>query len=680
MNKYKKSIIITIASVIVLLLIGFGLYNLLIDENSLSIKEKKWIDNNSTNLITLTIPNDLPVFGSTGQGVFFDFSEYLKKDIGMNINNNTISYLSKGNEYFFDISNSYEPNALQLFRDHFVLVSKSNGILEDSSNIVNLKPAVISNSKELVKTYFNAADEAFVGYDSYSKISEDLSNGTIDYALVPLNEYKDQIIANNINILYHVSDLNKFYYLRLGGNEILNSILTKVFSNWKENYFEESYNKNNYNLFISALKITEAEEDTLNNKTYKYGFVENRPYEISSGGSTGGITLEYLDKFTKFSGVEFTYKKFYYSNDLAEAAINKDIDLYYNYYNTITNFVDLGAQKKANYYVIAHNNIDLNVSNINSLSNKTVYVLENSYLYDHIKNIPDIRVITYKKTNELKKILNKNSIVVVDKYTYDYYITNLTNDFTIRYANTLDKEFYTFRYTNDSDTFFKIFNAFVKTLDPKDLLRTGISSYNEVDNKGKIVGNIAKILLILVAVLVIVIIVYRKSIHKVKLNTKIKKDEKLKYIDLLTSLKNRNYYNEKVNVWNKNTIYPQACIVLDINNVKDLNDSYGHVEGDRQIQAVANALFKTQIDNTEILRMDGNEFFVYMVGYSEKQVVTYIKKLVKEFKKLPYDDGVAMGFSLIEDDTKLVEDAYNEAAIKMRENKSLYEAYNDKEV
>ena len=70
--------------------------------------------------------------------------------------------------------------------------------------------------------------------------------------------------------------------------------------------------------------------------------------------------------------------------------------------------------------------------------------------------------------------------------------------------------------------------------------------------------------------------------------------------------------------------------------------------------------------------------FPAVLGYSEKQVVTYMKKLVKEFKKLPYDDGVAMGFSMIEDDTKLVEDAYNEAVIKMRENKSLYEVYNDK--
>ena len=169
-----------------------------------------------------------------------------------------------------------------------------------------------------------------------------------------------------------------------------------------------------------------------------------------------------------------------------------------------------------------------------------------------------------------------------------------------------------------------------------------------------------------------------KNTKKIKLNTKVKKEDRLKYIDLLTSLKNRNYYNEKISVWNKNNIYPQACIVMDINNVKHLNDSFGHEEGDRQIKAVANVLVKTQIDDSEIMRTDGNEFLVYLVGYSEKQVLSYMKKLVKAFKKLPYDFGVAMGFSMIEDDTKLVEDAFNDASVMMRENKDMFGEEHDK--
>ena len=221
-----------------------------------------------------------------------------------------------------------------------------------------------------------------------------------------------------------------------------------------------------------------------------------------------------------------------------------------------------------------------------------------------------------------------------------------------------------------------MFNAYTKTLDPSDIVRKGISSYNYVAKKSVIIGNIAKYSIIIIIVASYIFVLRKKKEKTIKINTKVKKEDRIKYIDLLTSLKNRNYYNEKVNLWNKNTIYPQACIVLDINELKSLNDTLGHEEGDKLIQKVANALIKTQIDNSEIMRTDGNEFFVYLVGYPEKQVLSYIKKLIKEFKKLDYEPGVAMGFSMIEDDSKLVEDAFNEASIKMRDNKE--ESYEKK--
>ena len=50
----------------------------------------------------------------------------------------------------------------------------------------------------------------------------------------------------------------------------------------------------------------------------------------------------------------------------------------------------------------------------------------------------------------------------------------------------------------------------------------------------------------------------------------------------------------------------------------------------------------------------------------------------KEFKKLPYEYGVAIGFSMINDDLKLVEDAFNEAMLMMRKNKSAFEDNDDK--
>lgn len=678
MKRFKKIAIIVTIGIILSMGIGYGVYKALVDENSLSISEKKWVSNNTSNVISIAVPNDISVFGMSGEGVFFDFTKYLMDHLGLNINNNTVSYTSINEGYRFEITNEFTKNDLLLYKDHYVLVSKNTGIVHDHEKMLEYKAGVLASEIDLVKKYFNTSEETFVSYDSYSKITEDLGNGKLGYALVPLNEYKNELIANNINILSHISDLNKYYYFKLGDSKMVNSIFTKEFNSWKEKLYKKSYDKNNYNLFISTLNITEAEEDTLTNKVYNYGFAENRPYEILASGEYGGITAQYLQTFSDFSNVEFTFKKYKTSESLAEAAIKGNIDLYYNYYDLITNYVDCGALKSLEYYVIANNAIDLSLTNINGLANQTVYVLKNSYLYELIKDLDGIDIITYDSSSDLKKIVKKNNIIILDENTYDYYLNNLTNSYSVRYKGIYEDVHYSFRYENDTDTFFKLFNAYTKTIDPQDLLRTGITTYNSVDSKGKIIGTIAIYILAIVTVSFLAIFFYHKNTKKIKLNTKVKKEDKLKFIDLLTSLKNRNYYNEKLNIWNKNNIYPQSCIVMDINRVKDLNDSYGHEEGDKQIQAVANVLIKTQIDNSEIMRTDGNEFLVYMVGYSEKQVLSYMKKLVKEFKKLPHDFGVAMGFSMIEDDTKLVEDAFNEASIQMRDNKVIYEENYDK--
>ncbi|MCR5223657.1 MAG: GGDEF domain-containing protein [Bacilli bacterium] len=672
-----RFIIAGILGVIVAALVGVLIYRNINSANSLSNIEKKWLDTNSSKVLSITIPNDIPVFGSTGAGVFFDFVDYLSDDLNLKINKNTVSYVSESTGYGFEVSDKYNKDKLLLFKDHFVLVSKNTGLLYDTDNIPNLKVGVNSSSLNLVKDYYGVSEDKFASYSTYAEITQALSNGNLTYALVPLNEYKDELISNNINILAHISDLNHFYYFRLDNDETINSIFTKEFNKWKDKQYEDSYNKNNFKLFIDKLNISEAEERNLTNKTYLYGFTENRPYEILASSEYGGITAEYLRSFSKFSGVDFTYKKYKNASKLAEAAINGDIDLYYNYYNIITNYIDSGALGRIDYEVIVHNSIDLSLSNINGLAYHTVYVLKDSYLYDMIKDLPGIDIQTYASPADLKKIVSKKAIIVLDSNTAKYYLNKLTNDYTARYSDTYELAEYTFRYKNSTDIFYKLFNAYTKTIDPSDLIRFGITTYNNVEYRGDVFGTIARYSLVIIVVASVTIFIYTKNKKTIKLDTKIKKVDRIKYIDLLTSLKNRNYYNDRLSVWNKNKIYPQACIVLDINNVKFLNDSMGHEEGDRQICSVANVLIKTQIDNTEIMRTDGNEFLVYMVGYSEKQILSYIKRLIKGFNKLPHDSGVAIGFSIIEDDTKLVEDAYNEALIKMRENKE--KAYEESE-
>jgi len=138
---------------------------------------------------------------------------------------------------------------------------------------------------------------------------------------------------------------------------------------------------------------------------------------------------------------------------------------------------------------------------------------------------------------------------------------------------------------------------------------------------------------------------------------------------MLTSLKNRNYLNSAIEKWDESEIYPQTIMIIDLNNIAYINDNYGHEEGDNVIKQAANILITTQVENSEIMRTNGNEFLVYMVNYDEKQVITYIRKLTKEFKELSHGFGAAIGYSMIIDGLKTIDDAINEATLDMKSNK-----------
>ena len=173
----------------------------------------------------------------------------------------------------------------------------------------------------------------------------------------------------------------------------------------------------------------------------------------------------------------------------------------------------------------------------------------------------------------------------------------------------------------------------------------------------------------LVVILISVIFFLFKFNRKVKITKKIKKEDKMMYLDVMTNLKNRNYLNDNLSYWESNKIYPQAVVIIDLNSISVINDSKGHEEGDKQIKSAANILIKTQRENSEIIRTDGNEFLIYLVGYEENQIVTYVNKLMKEFKHLPYEYGASMGYFMIKSESTTIDDAINEALIKMRENK-----------
>lgn len=662
--KKKKSIIIIIVSILLVIGISVGLYFILNDKNKLTVAERNWINNNIGTIQNINVVNNVNVFGKNGSGVYYDFIGDFETEYGLDINPITFNEGSNPSGITFGVKKSIGENDILFYTDHYVLVSKNNDIISKEENLNGKSIDILSSDLSNVSKYIKkASNVSFKQFDSVDEMILDM-NENETYMLVPLMEYLDTILSKDYKVVYHFSDIKEYYVLQLSDDK-LSSVLRKYYNKWNSE-FSSVYNDNLFKSFTSSMNITDTEVDSMQSISYNYGFVNASPYEVILGGKYGGIIAVYLSNFSKFADVEFNFVKYKTFNKFVKAVNNKDIDLYFNYYNFTDDFYQTDGLP-IEYVVSARRNNNTVIKSINSLIGETVYVQENSKIYDYVKNISDIDVKTFSTTKDLFKLNKKDVFIILDKNTFDYYSDNKLDNYTERYRDYISNE-YTFKVRTNS-ALYRLLDKYIGVMDENELVIEGLNNHYDTIKSGNIITKIAEYILLIALLVVLIIFVIFKKSKKISIARKIKKDDKMKFIDQLTSLKNRNFLNENIETWNNNTIYPQTIVVVDLNKIQEINDLYGYNEGDKQIKALANILVKTQLDNSEIMRTDGNEFVIYLVGYNQKQVSNYIFKLNKEIKKLPYEFGAEFGFSMIQDDIKTIEDALNEAVEDMKKNK-----------
>ncbi len=85
------------------------------------------------------------------------------------------------------------------------------------------------------------------------------------------------------------------------------------------------------------------------------------------------------------------------------------------------------------------------------------------------------------------------------------------------------------------------------------------------------------------------------------------------YTDSLTGLYNRRYFNEQIEKESlKAEKAPLSLILLDIDDFKKYNDTYGHPEGDRLLKLIAGTLQETVREHDIVARYGGEEFAVIL--------------------------------------------------------------------
>lgn len=666
MKNKKRNTIITIVVLLIVLMIGgiFFVLNYSSEGNGLTILEKKWITDHTNKIVDVNVYNDIPIYGYNGSGIIFNFLDYVTDQYQIHFNkisyytdsekeNSGISFLALGNDDFIDESD------ILLAEDHYVILSQKESAHVSLEQVDMI--GILKTDSNLAKEYFED-DVKIVEYETIDAMMLGFKNEEIVYCILPNISYMDDILENDLHIVCHLEDLKRKFVLRIS-DETVYTIMQKAYREYADNHYGKDFGQNYLDVYFKSTNTSDLDRKNYNAKAYKYGYVINMPYENYINGQFVGTISNYLVNFEKQMDVEIEVVLYNSIDDLKSALVSGEIDFAFanfEYEKLNMDSVITSAISDLNYVVLSKDDIVIN--SIKGLKGNKVSVVGSSSLYHFAQN-NGVDTNIFDNTDELLRGLDDQSIVLMDKETYLYYKDNKLKDYKIILESKIVDE-NKFLLNSKNKTFNALFSYYVSTLDYQEVryqYHTDITldkDYTVI----KIVGFIVALIFFLVSS---VILMNRKNVT----NPVISKEEKLKYIDPMTSLKNRNYLNMNIYKWDDNVIFPQSVVVLDLNRIKEVNDTYGREAGDEVIKKVASILINHQLENTDIIRSGGDEFLIYMVGYDEKKVSDYTKTLLKEMKNIPNSLGVEVGYSMILDEVKTVDDAINEAIIMMTKNK-----------
>ena len=673
----KNKKILTVILLIIIFIGGvfFYFYFIKADKRTtLTANEKNWIEKNKNNLIDLAIPSDVPVLSNNGDGVIFDFLEDLEEDTGLEFNKLSYTKSEKqASNYIIKSTNNVTKKDVLIYQDNYILVSKNKNKFTSPSEIDNVVIGVLEEDASKVEKYLTGSGKvSYKKYKDETSMLDDINSNLIDIVALPRLANLDAIIKNkNLNIVYNISEYPKKYIIELGTNKTLNNILHKYYTKWSKEKFEEDFNKSLVETYFSVKKVGEQQQVKFRSKRYSYGFVINSPFDMTVAQGLRGFNYSLLNSFSKASNIEFDYKKYSSLNTLTKDFGENKLDIIFNYshnekYNMDTyNTISVYDEKIA---LITDQNTDLAINSINSLTDQKVLVIKDSKIEEYLKE-KSIETKSYDNINNLINNLGKNDMAAIDYYTYDYYVRSNLNNYKNLYTFNLDKNYdFISRDISANETFNELLDFYLSFVNSNQIINNSYKDLLNYNNGNKLfkilVALFSAVLLVIIGIITGKLIKRHRNPHH-----KLSKADKLRYIDNLTSLKNRDYLNDNINDWDSSNIYPQAIIIIDLNNIAYINDNFGHAEGDKVIVEGAGILIANQLPNSEIIRSNGNEFLIYVLKQDEKKIITFIRKLHREFKKISHGFGAAIGYSIITDEIKTIDDAVNEATIDMRNNK-----------
>jgi diguanylate cyclase (GGDEF)-like protein/PAS domain S-box-containing protein len=157
-----------------------------------------------------------------------------------------------------------------------------------------------------------------------------------------------------------------------------------------------------------------------------------------------------------------------------------------------------------------------------------------------------------------------------------------------------------------------------------------------------------------------------------------RREEKIEYIsyhDNLTSLYNRTFLETEIDRLDVERQLPISMIMIDLNGLKIINDSYGHTVGDKLLMKTADVLRNIFREEDIIARWGGDEFVIFLSQTGEKVAERLVQRIKNSEATVQLESGdelplsLAVGYGAKMDTSKDIQNLFKKAEDMMYKDK-----------
>lgn len=503
-------------------------------------------------------------------------------------------------------------------KDYFIDWAKKRGL---DINIIE----TTSTDEESIKMLGSELD-AFVTMDIYGSHETAIpvcKIGSSDFFFAVRNNCPE-ILSELDAALNKIQDENKYYAQQLHDKYLKNTETNKYLS-------------------------TAEKEWLTNHGTIKVGYQDNYLAFCAKDQSTGELTgalkdyLKYASGSFENANLKFEAVAFPTAEAAIKALKNGDIDCMFP-----ANFTSYDAEKHGLVMTppIMHTEMDAVVRASEKKEfllkkDVTVAVNEGNTNYDIFlaDNYPNWKRKYFKDTpTGLDAVASKEAdCVIISNYRYGN-ISKQCEKLHLTTVYTGVEMDFGFTVCKGNTQLYSIL-ARITDIVPDAIIHTALTYYSTEDVKTSFIDLIKDNLFIIMATIAIVLlIILILLLHSIRAEKKIIKEKyivkdlnKRVFVDALTSVRNKGAfsdYMQKIQEQIDNNELSEFAIgIFDCNNLKVINDHYGHDKGDIYLKTACQLICKI-FDHSPVFRIGGDEFAVILQNndYNNRD------QLVKEFE------------------------------------------------